>query len=84
METEDIDRNRFMLDVTKTDFLEEEFAVSRPRAGFPTTSNAAKYPQVREEDGMHEQTSSRPSSANSREATDEVRIAALSKAGAIE
>ena len=83
METEDIDRNRFMLDVTKTDFLEEEFAVSRTRAGSLSKSNAAGHPQVRVEDGMREQTSSRPSSANTRQATDEVRIAALSKAGAI-
>lgn len=83
METEDIDRNRFILDVTKTDFLEEGFAVSRARAGSSKTSNAAGHPQVREEDGMSERTSSRPSSASTRQETDEVNIVALSKAGAI-
>lgn len=83
MATEDIDRNQFMLDVTKTDFLKEQFAVSRARGSSTMIKNAAGHPHVREEDGMRERTSLRPSSANARQLTNEVRIAALSKTRAL-
>lgn len=58
MESEDIDRNRFVLDVTKTDFLKEGFTISR--VGGSTAGGASSGLPVSKEKGKR--SSSRPSS----------------------
>lgn len=60
MESEDIDRNRFELDVTKTAFLKDSFAISR--AGGPTAGSTDKGIACKEKDGKGKRTSARPSS----------------------
>ena len=47
METEDVDRNLFILDVTKTAFLEEDFTLSR--AGGSLATAAVRRPLSRNE-----------------------------------
>lgn len=59
MESEDTDRNRFMMDVTKTDFLREGFSISRVGG---STANGANSPIAPNEKG---EKSKRPSSRSS-------------------
>lgn len=60
MKTEDIDRNRFVVDVTKTTFLEEGFAISR--IGGSTAGVGNGLGGAKEKGGIGKQTSARPSS----------------------
>ena len=59
MELEDIDRNRFVLDVTKTEFLKEGFNISR--VGGSTAGGATTGLAVSKEKGaVGKRSSSRP------------------------
>lgn len=60
MESEDTDRNRFVLDVTKTTFLREDFSISREGG---STADAANSPTAHKEKAeKNKRSSSRPSS----------------------
>lgn len=75
METEDTDRNRFVLDVTKTEFLKEGFTISR--VGGSTASGAGGaggfaggaggFAVPKEKGAAGKRSSSRPSSGKVRE-----------------
>lgn len=58
MESEDIDRNRFVLDVTKTAFLRDGFSISRVGG---SAADGANSPNSEKAD-MSKRASSRPSS----------------------
>ncbi|CAM9091877.1 unnamed protein product [Ectocarpus fasciculatus] len=63
MESEDTDRNRFVLDVTKTTFLREDFSISREGG---STADAANSPTAHKEKAeKNKRSSSRPSSGKS-------------------
>lgn len=60
MELEDTDRNRFVLDVTKTAFLKEDFSISR--VGGSTVGGANSPTASNEKGERRKRPSSRPSS----------------------
>lgn len=60
MESEDTDRNRFVLDVTKTTFLREDFSISRE--GGSTADGATSPTSPKEKAEKSKRSSSRPSS----------------------
>ncbi|CAM9950707.1 unnamed protein product, partial [Ectocarpus sp. 12 AP-2014] len=63
MEAEDTDRNRFVLDVTKTTFLREDFSISRE--GGSTADGATSPTSPKEKADKSKRSSSRPSSGKS-------------------
>lgn len=60
MESEDTDRNRFVLDVTKTTFLREDFSISREGGSTADGANSPTAPKEKAE--KSKRSSSRPSS----------------------
>lgn len=64
MESEDTDRNRFVLDVTKTAFLREGFSISRVGGSAVDGSNSPTAPNEKCE--QSKRASSRPSSGKVR------------------
>lgn len=60
MESEDTDRNRFVLDVTKAEFLKEGFSISK--AGASMEIGASRPSSAIEQGGKGHRLSNRPSS----------------------